>query len=370
MDKLSLADVPAIAIGAGILGTGGGGNTYLGSVWLQRELRERERNCHIIAADSVPDDAYVCAIGGMGAPTVGIEKLPTGNEYALAIQALEEHIGQKFYALICGEIGGSNSIRPLIAALQLDLPVVDGDAMGRAFPELQMDTFAIYGLSLSPLALADCHGNIVVLDHVDSPKRAEQYGRAVTIEMGGTAALAMPAMSGRDMKRTIIADTYTLAQKLGETVLAARRRNEEPAESVAAVGNGRVLFHGKIVDVERRTVQGFARGRIQLLGYGSTDRSGDPDRFEVVFQNENLVAWHNGEVVCTVPDLICILNQDDGEPIGTEMLRYGLRVSIIGLPAPKELKTDAALAVVGPAAFGYPEVAYQPMPGDLIEGGD
>ena len=78
------------------------------------------------------------------------------------------------------------------------------------------------------------------------------------------------------------------------------------------------------------------------------------------------MAWHNGEVVCTVPDLICILNLEDGEPIGTEMLRYGLRVAVIGLPAPKELKTDMALAVVGPGAFGYPDVEYQPLPGDLL----
>ena len=364
--ELTLADVPAISIGAGILGTGGGGNTYLGSVWLSNELRERAQVCRIIDVASVPDDAYVCAIGGMGAPTVGIEKLPNGDEYAQAIRALEEHIGREFYALICGEIGGSNALRPLIAALQLDLPVVDGDGMGRAFPELQMDTFAIGGLSLSPMALADCHGNTVIFGHVDSPQRAEQYGRVLTIEMGGTAALAMPMMNGYEMKRTIIANTYTLAQKLGETVLEARRRNEDPAEAVAAAGNGRVLFRGKIVDVERRTVQGFARGRIRLLGYSSAQTDDVTESFEVVFQNENLVAWQNGAVVCTVPDLICILDQEDGEPIGTEMLRYGLRVVILGLPAPKELKSDAALAVVGPAAFGYTDVLYQPLPGDLL----
>jgi len=366
MNEITLTDVSALAIGAGILGTGGGGNTYLGSVWLTKELRERGHGCTVIRADEVPDDAFVCAIGGMGAPTVGIEKLEAGNEYVLAVRALEEHIGARCHALVCGEIGGSNSLRPVITALQMGLPIVNGDAMGRAFPELQMDTFAICGVPLTPAALADCHGNVMVMDYVDSPKRAEQYGRAVTIEMGGRASLAMPMMRGSDMKRAIIADTYTLAQKLGQTVLDARRSNEEPAAVAAAVGNGRVLFRGKIVDVERRTVQGFARGRIKLHGYGSDKTTGAPNVFEVVFQNENLVAWHNGEVVCTVPDLICILNQDDGEPIGTEMLRYGLRVSIIGLPAPKELKTDIALAVVGPAAFGYADVDYQPMPGNLI----
>jgi len=361
MVEVSLGDVAAISIGAGILGTGGGGNTYIGSVWLAKELRERGESCRLIRVDEVADDSYVCAIGGMGAPTVGIEKLANGGEYALALRSLEEHCNIRFDAILCGEIGGSNALRPLITGLQTDLPIVDGDGMGRAFPELQMDTFAIYGLSLSPMALVDCHQNVVIIDHVDSAQRAEQYGRALTIEMGGRAAIAMPMMTGREMKRTIIGGTYTLAQQLGETVLNARAHGQEPTEQVAAAGNGRVLFRGKITDVERRTVQGFARGRIQLAGFGTGQ-----DSFEVVFQNENLVAWYNGKVVCTVPDLICILNLEDGEPIGTEMLRYGLRVAVLGLPAPRELKSQEALAVVGPAAFGYDDVRYEPLPGDLL----
>ncbi|MEZ4657477.1 MAG: DUF917 domain-containing protein [Caldilineaceae bacterium] len=358
--EITLADTHAVAIGAGILGTGGGGNTYIGRIWLEHELKKRGGACRVIDADDVADDAFTCPIGTMGAPTVGIEKLQQGDEFLYAMRALEEHAGAPLAAVLIGEIGGANALKPLICGLQMDLPVVDGDAMGRAFPELQMDTFAIGGLSMSPMALADCHGNVTIFSHVDSPFRAEQYGRSLTIEMGGSAALAMPLLTGRDMKQHIIRGTLTLAQQMGQVVLECRRRNEEPAEAVAALGNGRVLFRGKITDVERRTVQGFARGRLKLAAFGDPN-----DVMEIVFQNENLVAWRNGEQVCTVPDLICIINQDDGEPIGTEMLRYGLRVAVLGMPAPREIKTPQALKVVGPASFGY-DVAFQPMPGDLL----
>ena len=61
----------------------------------------------------------------------------------------------------------------------------------------------------------------------------------------------------------------------------------------------------------------------------------------------------NGETLCAVPDLITLVSLEDGEPIGTESLRYGLRVAVLAMPAPKELKTPEALAVVGPRAFGY-----------------
>jgi hypothetical protein len=233
--------------------------------------------------------------------------------------------------------------------------------MGRAFPELQMDTFMIEGVSPTPFALSDTHGNVAIFDHIDTALRAEEYARNLTVQMGGSSGLAMPVMTGAEMKATLIRGTLTLAQRMGQAVLDARQRSSDPAEIVAGLGNGRVLFRGKIVDLERRTVQGFARGRLKLVAFADPD-----DRMEIVFQNENLVAWHNDQVVATVPDLICIVNLEDGEPIGTESLRYGLRVTVLGMPAPRELKTPRALEVVGPAAFGYPDVTFQPMPGDLL----
>ncbi|MBK8020989.1 MAG: DUF917 domain-containing protein [Chloroflexi bacterium] len=362
MERLfTLNETRAAALGAGILGTGGGGNTYIGQTWLEKELRERGTACRIIDAEDVPDDALFCCAGTMGAPTVSNEKLLRGDEFVVGVRALEEHLKAPITGVLISEIGGSNGLKALIAGLQLDVPVVDGDPMGRAFPELQMDTFAIGGVSLSPFALVDSHGNVVIMDHVDSPLRAESYARALTIEMGGSAALLMPVVTGREVKAHLIRGTLSLAEKLGRAVLTARVDGQDPAETVAALGNGRVLFRGKIVDIERRTVQGFARGRMQLTGFGA-----GADQMEIVFQNENLIAWHNGKIVCTVPDLICVLSLDDGEPIGTESLRYGLRVAVIGMPAAKELKTPTALESVGPAAFGYPEITYEPMPGDLL----
>lgn len=358
--NFTLSDSLPFAIGCGILGTGGGGNTYIGRTWLESELRKRGGSVRIIEADDVADESYACCIGTMGAPTVSNEKLQQGDEFVIAMRALEDHVGQSLSAVLCGEIGGANGIKPLICALQMGLPVVDGDPMGRAFPELQMDTYAIGGLSLCPMALSDAHGNVMIFNKMDSPYRVEAYARSLTIEMGGSAALAMPLLRGREMKQHIIRNTMTLAQQIGHEVLRARKRGEEPAESVATLGNGRVLFRGKIVDVERRTVKGFARGHLKLVSFGDPN-----DQLEIAFQNENLIAWRNGEIVATVPDLICIIGLEDGEPIGTELLRYGLRVAVLGMPAPKELKSEQALAVVGPKAFGY-DVPFLPMPGNLL----
>ena len=54
-----------------------------------------------------------------------------------------------------------------------------------------------------------------------------------------------------------------------------------------------------------------------------------------------------------VPEIICVMDTMTGDAIGTETLRYGQRVSVIVLPAPAVLCTDAGLELVGPRAFGY-----------------
>lgn len=386
MNQVTLNDTQAIAIGAGILGTGGGGSTYLNCLRLNNELRLQGGPVAVIRADDVPDDALVCAVGGMGAPTVSNEKLQEGREIMRALRALEEHLRQQIYAIVIAEIGGGNALGPMVTALQCGLPVVDGDGMGRAFPELDMDTFMIGGLAPAPLALADAHGNVVVFKRIGTAKQAEEFARSLTIEMGGSAALVMPVMTGAELKATIIRDTLSLAKRIGETVLDCRARSIEPSETVAELCNGKVLFNGKITDVKRRTVGGFARGTViisafntplspppgqclrdpKALGILPPVRRGDRGGLlQIDFQNENLIARSGEEVLCTVPDLITLVSLEDGEPIGTESLRYGLRAAVLAMPAPRELKTPEALAVVGPRAFGY-DLDFHPLPGDLL----
>lgn len=81
----------------------------------------------------------------------------------------------------------------------------------------------------------------------------------------------------------------------------------------------------------------------------------------IPFQNEFLYAAYGDpsapedmakqEVICTVPDLISILGQD-GEAIGSQELRYGLKVNVIAMAAHPLWTTEAGLRVGGPEGFG------------------
>jgi DUF917 family protein len=76
-----------------------------------------------------------------------------------------------------------NSVVPFAVAARLGLPVIDGDCMGRAFPEIQLVTLTMYGHKAAPLAVADEHGNVAVLDAIDN-FWAERLARPVAVQMG------------------------------------------------------------------------------------------------------------------------------------------------------------------------------------------
>ena len=340
-------NLEAIAMGAGILGTGGGGNPYIGQLRAQQAIKEHGP-VTVLDPDELPDDAQVICVGGIGAPTVGIEKV-RDLQSLYALRAIEEFTGKKATALISNEIGGSNSVEPLIPAAMTGLPVVDADGMGRAFPEFQMKTFFVYGVPCCPMAIADEKGNTVVIPETISPAWAERLARAVTVQMGCVACYAVAPMTAEQVRRTAVLNTLSLARNLGDAVITARVRGEDPIESILGTCPGKILFNGKIADVDRRTTAGFARGSLSIEGLA--DYNGE--RLAIEFQNENLIARRDGQIVCTVPDLICVVDSETGEPVTTELLRYGLRVIVLGLPAPDLWTTPEGLAVAGPRVFGY-----------------
>jgi len=364
MREITLEHLPWLAEGAAVLGAGGGGSTYLSRLVLQRLLRQGAR-VRIADAEELGEEDLGPVLGGMGAPTVGIERLPTSGRFSLLIKTLAEATGRPAAFIAIGEIGGGNALTPLIGAAESGLPVADADPMGRAFPELQMNTYMIDGLLPDPLLLEDAKQVTAVLRHLPDAQTAERYARALTWAMGGSAGLILSAVTGAQVRRHGIPGTLTLAETIGRAMVRARGAHRSTVEGIAEVVAGaRHLFEGKIVDLERRTVAGFARGVITIEGLGSYRG----ETLKVDFQNEYLIARRGDQpedVLLTVPDLLVLLEQESGRALGSEALRYGLRLHVLGLPAARELKTDSALAVVGPSAFGY-DVPFLPLPGDLL----
>jgi DUF917 family protein len=345
---VSAAEIESLAIGAWILGTGGGGSPYYALLNL-RAIYRAGTVLSLLDPLDLADDDLVAVVSNMGAPLVGQERLTDPAPIARAVRMMEEYLDRRFRAVMSVEIGGGNALQPFLAAAGLGLPVVDADAMGRAFPEAQMTSFAIHGLRMYPLTLADVRDNAVIVSRAASWKWMERLSRRACVEVGSVAATCKAPRTGREVKDCAILHTTSKAIRLGQVVQAARRAHRDPVQAVIEAESGRLLFAGKVQDVVRRTTEGFLRGRAALEGLD--DFKGH--RFELAFQNEFTVGWLDGEPRVTTPDLICVMDSLSGEAVGTEVLRYGQRVRVIALPAPPILTSPRGLEHVGPRALGY-----------------
>lgn len=345
---LTSAEVDDLAVGAWVIGTGGGGNPYLNHLNVQR-MTAAGTTFELIDASELEPDAQVAVVSTMGAPVVMQERLQDSRDVARAVEIMADYLGRGFDAVMATEIGGSNAFQPFMAAAHLGLPIVDADAMGRAYPEAQMTSFAVAGLRPWPLSLVDPRGVEAVVSHVPTWKWMERASRALTIETGSMAATCKAPRSGAEVQQWSIHGTVSFSIEIGAAVREARAAHTDPIDAICATTNGRTLFGGKIVDVERRTTGGFLRGSTKIDGLDEWAGS----RVELDFQNEWLIARRDGEAIATVPHLICLLDIVSGEAIGTETVRYGQRVALVGITAPELFSSEQGLRFVGPRAVGY-----------------
>jgi DUF917 family protein len=334
--RLGAADVDPLVVGLQLLGSGGGGDPRHG---LRRAL----------AADGVTlhdpadlGDAPVVAVGMLGATRVFAEKLPSGQEITLAVRALARWTGVTPAALMPYEAAGLNGALAVAAARELGLPLVDADLMGRALPRLDQLTRAVAGGPLTPYALAEASGQVVLVDDAD-PVALERVARTVVAQGGGWAGTALAPVPARLLATDACTGTLARALRLGRAHAGLVRPS--PAEVADALG-GRVLAAGRTVEIARHPSASFGRAGITIV-----DESAAVLRVEA--ENEYLLAILDGEPVASCPDLLCLLDRRTAAPIAVDGLRLGDDVLAVTLPGPSWWRaTPERLRHVDPHAFG------------------
>ncbi|KUL82687.1 hypothetical protein ZTR_09431 [Talaromyces verruculosus] len=374
---LSAVDLEFIATGTGVLGTGGGGPSYLQYLQCLHWLRSPESKGRMrVVAPEYMKDTDVCVFGSWyGAPSVSSERLPAGTEIMTAIDysvQLSKH--SHFEAVIADEIGGGNGMSTFPTSSFYDIPVIDGDLMGRAYPTMEHGTPYVYGYPITPCTLADAKQNVGVVMNAESNTRVEGMLRSQCVNLGLKAAVAAVPLSCDIIKGYCIPNTVSQAWYIGRAVHQARRSKTDIVKSIFATSPGKLLYSGKIIDVKRDVSRGYTMGQCTiepLTGDEIENPSNIPSRDDeketrcivIPFQNEFLYAAYvddviaaddpsKHDVICTVPDLISVLGVD-GEAIGSQELRYGLKVDVIAMAAhPLWTADERGLNVGGPKGFG------------------
>ncbi len=359
MKHINADQIDDLSLGSVFLATGGGGDPHLPKL-LTIQALQTHGPVAALMPEELDDDAFVVPLGGVGAPTVSLELLPSMDEPVNTLSAFEAHVGRHADAVVSFEIGGGNSLLPLLAAAVRGLPIVDGDGMGRAFPEAQMMTYPISGVKPTPALAYDYAGNTATFS-TQSTAVYERHIRAFASAAGGMITVAEHAMSGAELKNAIIPGTLSFSIELGKVL----RQHRGPAEGVlgplqsifgsSIYGQVRRLFAGKVVDKATRIVGGYDIGEATLQDFD------DPDRLlSLNIKNEYLLARDGDRVVASVPDLIVTLDYESSTPINCERLRYGQRVAVFAVGCPAFYRSSDALKVVSPRNFGF-DLDYVPL---------
>lgn len=377
---ISETDLDWITIGCYILGTGGGGSPYSTMLRVRGILRSGG-TVRVVSPDDLKDSDRVGCGGGAGSPTVGIEKLSADEMMDAQNHLYDLFKGGRATHIIPLEIGGSNGLQGLVlgSSPNMNVPCVDGDWMGRAYPTKWQTTPVVFGereIVFAPVAVADGNGNTLYMGNAKSDLKVEQVIRAALSQMGSAVGTADAPVTGAETRRWAVEHTISLSWRIGREV--ARARKENRIDSVAdyivdAVGGteaGRVLFKGKIVGVERKLYMGHVYGEVIVEG---TDAN-YTGRIKIPFKNENIAAIRlpdgsdnetgkekNEDVLAIVPDLVSVIDAQNGEAIGTPEYRYGLLVQVLGFVASERWTGPKGIEIGGPKAFGLAHLEYRPL---------
>ncbi|OLL26914.1 Hydantoin utilization protein A [Neolecta irregularis DAH-3] len=370
---ISETDLEWITQGCYILGTGGGGTPYTTFLYLRDQIRQGAI-MRIIAPESLAEGDLIAHGGGMGSPTIAMERLK-GPEYFLAHKSLYSFIGKEPDAIIAIEIGGHNGLYSLAIGSSkcTNIPVLDGDFMGRAYPTMWQTTPCILGdvTHYLPALMTDGNGNKMLMLEATSTKMIEKAFRAALAEMGSSVGVALGPLLGKDAKHCVVPNTMSLSWRIGRAVACARTTNsiDFVADAIVAECGGekssRFVFRGKVVHIDRRLWKGHVYGEV-IIESDKDDTRFD-GRVTIPFKNENMWVKHTSpcgedKMLVVVPDLVCVIDSQNGDNIGTPEYRYGLNVSVIGIQAhPHWTDSQKGMDFGGPKAFGFDDVEYHPI---------
>ncbi len=365
MKTLTLQEVTDLLYGCAVLGTGGGGGLAEGLEMVEADYAAG-RTVKLIDVNDIPDDAYIGTPYGCGAPVAADAQEDLPEEYRRlprletsptikAFQGLEEFLGEKFVAVSSTELGGLNTAEALHIASLLDIPIADADPAGRSVPELQHSTYFVNDVPIGPMGIASEFGDVAILSEVYDDLRAETLVRSLAVACNNLVGVTDHPTTGKIYRESVIVGALSYAMKIGELLRVTKEQGGNIAEVIANENEGAVVFTGTVTAVPWETRDGFNYGDIHINGTGTFAN----ETYQIWYKNENLMAYRNGEVDVTCPDLICVFD-GEGNPLTNPDAKVGMEVTVIVLPAPEVWKTEKGLACFGPKSFGY-DVEYVPF---------
>jgi len=346
----SLDQIRDFVRGATILGTGGGGDPEEGLRLLEKILSEGKK-IRLVSLDEIDRSSVIVVPYYVGtiAPEAKTKKtIKIEEPIKVAFREMERILGVKISAVVASELGGFNASLALYMGAYMDLPVIDGDLLGRAAPELHQCTVHIFGIPMYPSVIVSETGNKIVVYEYSDIDDYEAIARYLSILSGRFVAVVDTPLKIEDAEKVVIRGSMSLCLKIGEAVRLAKMKNLDAVEEVRKILGGWKIFEGVVESYKYRDEGGFLKGEVLVKGIG---RWRDKE-LKTWIMNEHLMAWINGKPVAMAPDLIMFLD-DDGNGITNTVLREGMKVNVLATKAPEVWRTENGLKFFSPRKFGF-----------------
>jgi len=348
----TVEDLENILEGSVLLASGGGGAREDGKSLMRAILDERKR-VEYISPENVGDKEYMAVVGGIGAPEA-VKEFGFGYSARRAFELLEKVskagvLPNAFSCALSGETGAVSQFITMLVAVQKNIPVVDGDGAGRAFPSLQMATFASNPeeIPISPVVLVNSkrvgEGGTEIVLYQNNPSTVDEISRAIieSKEFNEIASFACFTMDGKAMKKTIVRNTFTQARDVGKIIKESQEASvtnfiQKLEEKIPI--KGYFLFEGIVTDIENKTIGGFDFGKVTI--------EKKKEEVYVIHQNENLSAFLVKEdkkikPLAFVPDLICYMELNGSkitQSLSNVDIQKNTEVALIGFKADEKLR--------------------------------
>ncbi len=362
LEVSSIEQVEDFVRGATILGTGGGGDPGEGFKLLEKVLSEG-RKIKLVSLSEIDRDSIIVVPYYVGtiAPDAKTKKpVKIEEPIKVAFREMEHLLGVKISAVLSSELGGFNASLALYMGAYMDLPIVDGDLLGRAAPELHQCTVHIFGIPMYPSVIVSETGNKVIVYEYSDIDDYEAIARYLSVLSGRFVAVVDTPLKIVDAEKAVIKETMSMCLRIGEAVRLARIRKIDPVEEVRKILDGWKIFEGIVESYQYRDEKGFLRGEALVRGVGKWSGK----KLKTWIMNEHLMAWINDKPIVMAPDLIMFLD-DEGEGITNSILREGRKVNVLASRAPKIWRTRDGLKYFSPRKFGF-DIDYVPVE-ELVE---
>lgn len=294
--------------------------------------------------------AMACCVGAMGSLQALQEIPPSGGEAAAAVRALEELVDAPVACIAPLTIGGLNCMVAIATAAILGLPILDCDGQGRVLPRIDQTTYALSGVSVSPLAAVGPWGDTVTL--TSKSDRAEPVMRSSLNGMGGWLIAALYPAPAIRLGDAGIPNAITDRAAAG-AILRSGRGHE--SVRIARQLGGRILGRRTVTDLVHRQLARAVEPGHQPAQPITMVLAGEDEREPMVLleiRNEVVLALVDGAVVARVPDLVCLLDPLRQRFVDLSDVTVGDVVDVLVLPADRRWMSVEGLRLAGPTSFG------------------